>query len=113
MDTKNALAALAAIAQDSRLAVFRLLVQAGPAGMAATKIAESLAIPPSSLSFHMKELTHADLVTPRQEGRFVIYSANFDTMNALTAFLTENCCGGKACMPACETDCAATTTEAS
>jgi DNA-binding transcriptional ArsR family regulator len=113
MNTKDALAALAAIAQESRLAVFRLLVQAGPPGMAASKIAEGLNIPPSSLSFHLKELTHADLVIPRQEGRFVIYSANFDTMNGLMAFLTENCCGGNPCTPVCATGCATTTTDAS
>jgi ArsR family transcriptional regulator len=97
METKNALAALSAVAQESRLAVYRLLVQHGPAGMAATRIAEQLGIAPSSLSFHLKELTHAELVIQKQEGRFVIYSANFDTMNALLGFLTENCCGGKPC----------------
>ncbi len=97
METKNAISALAALAQDSRLAVFRLLVQAGPDGLAASKIAEQLGIPSSSLSFHLKELTHADLITPRQEGRFVIYAANFSTMNDLLAFLTDNCCGGGSC----------------
>ncbi len=97
METKQVLAALAALAQESRLAVFRLLVQVGPDGMAATKIAESLDISPSSLSFHLKELTHAGLITPRQDGRFVIYSAHFDTMNELLAFLTDNCCGGAPC----------------
>ena len=99
MKTDHALSALAALAQDSRLAVFRLLVQVGPDGMAASKIAEELGIPPSSLSFHLKELTHAALVVPRQEGRFVIYAANFETMNGLLGFLTDNCCGGKACPP--------------
>ncbi|MFI4939511.1 MAG: ArsR/SmtB family transcription factor [Burkholderiales bacterium] len=99
MNTKNALSALAALAQSSRLAVYRLLVQAGPAGLAASKIAEELSIPPSSLSFHLKELTHADLVIPRQDGRFVIYAANYETMNALLGFLTDNCCGGNPCMP--------------
>ncbi len=97
MDTKETISALAALAQESRLAVFRLLVQAGPEGMAASKIAERISATPSALSFHMKELSHAGLVTSRQDGRFVIYSANFDTMNDLIAFLTENCCGGKAC----------------
>jgi len=91
--------ALAALAQESRLATFRLLVQAGPAGLSATKIAEALGTPPSSLSFHLKELTHANLVIPRQEGRFIIYAANFDTMNQLLGFLTENCCGGNPCSP--------------
>jgi DNA-binding transcriptional ArsR family regulator len=99
MDTKPALAALAALAQESRLATFRLLVQVGPAGLPASKIAEALGVPPSSLSFHLKELTHAQLVTSRQEGRFVIYAAKFDTMNSLIGFLTENCCGGNSCSP--------------
>lgn len=106
MDTKNAISALAALAQDSRLAVFRLLVQAGPEGLAASKIGEELGIPPSSLSFHLKELTHADMVTPRPEGRFVIYAANFATMNALVAFMTENCCGGNPCSPVRKPACA-------
>ncbi|KIF80702.1 ArsR/SmtB family transcription factor [Noviherbaspirillum autotrophicum] len=110
MNTKTAISALAALAQDSRLAVFRLLVQAGPEGMAASKISESLGIPPSSLSFHLKELTHAELVIPRQEGRFVIYAANFGTMNALMSFLMENCCGGNPCSPVCTTDCATSDT---
>jgi ArsR family transcriptional regulator, arsenate/arsenite/antimonite-responsive transcriptional repressor len=99
METKNALAALTAVAQESRLAVFRLLVQAGPEGMAASKIAEHLRIAPSSLSFHLKELSHAALVTPKQEGRFVIYAANFGTMNALIGFLSDNCCNGNVCTP--------------
>ena len=108
MKTKQAISALAAVAQESRLAVFRLLVQAGPSGMAASKIAEQLGIPPSSLSFHLKELNHADLVTPKQEGRFVIYAANFETMNGLIAFLTENCCGGNPCAPICTPACSTT-----
>jgi ArsR family transcriptional regulator len=99
METPNALAALAALAQESRLAVFRLLVKTGPAGLAATRIAEELAIPASSLSFHLKELAHAGLLTSRQDGRFIIYAANFETMNALLDFLTENCCGGNPCSP--------------
>ena len=99
MDTKNALVALTAVAQESRLAVFRLLVRAGAPGMAASKIADNLGIAPSSLSFHLKELAHAGLVTQRQDGRFVIYSANFDTMNGLIAFMTENCCAGTPCGP--------------
>src|SRR6478672_5763992 len=99
METKHVLSAMSALAQESRLAVYRLLVQAGPAGMSPGKIGEQLAIPASSLSFHLKELAHANLVTPRQEGRFVIYVANFDTMNGLVGFLTENCCGGKPCAP--------------
>ncbi len=99
MENKDAVAALAALAQESRLATFRLLVQAGPSGLAASRIAEALGVPPSSLSFHLKELTHAQLIVPRQEGRFVIYAAQFDTMNALLTFLTENCCGGNPCSP--------------
>lgn len=100
METKDVLAALAAIAQESRLAIFRLLVQIGPAGMAATRIAEQLDIAPSSLSFHLKELTHAKLITSRSEGRFVIYSADVAVMNGLIGYLTENCCGGIPCGPA-------------
>jgi ArsR family transcriptional regulator len=99
METKLVVAALSALAQESRLAVFRLLVQAGPKGMAATKISEQVGVPPSSLSFHLKEMLHADLVTSRQESRFIIYSANFQTMNGLIGFLTENCCGGNPCGP--------------
>ena len=99
MDNKDAVVALAALAQEARLAAFRLLVQAGPAGLAASKIAEALGMPPSSLSFHLKELSHADLIVPRQEGRFVIYAARFERMNALLGFLTENCCGGNPCSP--------------
>ncbi|SIR25662.1 transcriptional regulator, ArsR family [Janthinobacterium sp. TND4EL3] len=92
-----AIAALAALAQESRLAVFRLLVQTGPDGMAATKIAEALAIAPSSLSFHLKELAHANLVTASKAGRSIIYAANYAGMNGLLAFLTENCCAGSPC----------------
>ena len=111
MNTKPALAALAALSQESRLAIFRSLVQAGPSGMAASKIAEQLDIPPSSLSFHLKELTHADLVTPTQDGRYIIYAANFATMNGLIAFLTENCCGGTPCVTSCSPSSACSTTE--
>lgn len=104
METKEVLTALAAIAQESRLAIFRLLVQVGPEGMAATKIAEHLDIAPSSLSFHLKELTHARLITSRSEGRFVIYAADAVVMNGLIGYLTENCCGGIPCTPAgCDT----------
>ena len=103
MQTDKVIAALAALAQESRLAVFRLLVQAGPSGIAATKISEQVGIPASSLSFHLKEMLHADLVTSRQESRFVIYSANFTTMAELIGFLTDNCCGGNPCAPVCST----------
>lgn len=99
MDTKEVLTALSAIAQESRLAIFRLLVQVGSDGMAATKIAEQLDIAPSSLSFHLKELTYARLITSRSEGRFVIYSTDVVVMNGLIGYLTENCCGGVPCAP--------------
>ncbi|MGW8391623.1 ArsR/SmtB family transcription factor [Pseudoduganella sp. HUAS MS19] len=99
MKTKSVIAALAALAQESRLKVFRLLVQTGPQGLAASKIGEQLEIAPSSLSFHLKELSNAGLIEARQDGRFIIYSANFDTMNNVLAFLTENCCGGESCSP--------------
>jgi len=97
METKQAVQALSALAQDSRLAIFRLLVQAGPAGLAAGAIGEKLDLPPATLSFHLAGLTRAGLAQSRQEGRFVIYSANYESMNTLLAFLTENCCGGKSC----------------
>lgn len=100
MDTKATISALAALAQDSRLAVFRLLMQVGPEGMAATKIGDKLGISPSSMSFHLKELALTNLIHARHEGRFVIYSANFNAMNELISFLTENCCGGNLCSPA-------------
>jgi ArsR family transcriptional regulator len=105
METKQAVAALAALAQDSRLAVFRLLVEAGPHGLAASKIAERLEIPPSSLSFHLKELTHASMVTQTKDGRSLIYAANFEAMSGLLGFLIENCCGGNPCSPVCFPDC--------
>ena len=105
METKTVVTALAALAQDSRLAVFRALVQAGPAGLAAGKISELTGIAPSSLSFHLKELSHAGLASSQQAGRFVIYSAEFGTMNDLLAFLTENCCGGNPCSPVCSPAC--------
>jgi ArsR family transcriptional regulator len=105
METRQVIAALAALAQESRLAVYRLLVERGPEGLSATRIAEQLGIATSSLSFHLKELSHADLIRPRQDGRYIFYSANFDTMNALTSFLTKNCCGGNPCMPASPADC--------
>ncbi|MES2185007.1 MAG: metalloregulator ArsR/SmtB family transcription factor [Pseudomonadota bacterium] len=106
MESKDAVTALAALAQASRLAVFRCLVQAGPEGLPAGRIAEATAIPPSSLSFHLKELAHAGLVTARQEGRFIFYAPQFTAVNALIGFLTENCCGGlpcEACPDGCDT----------
>jgi ArsR family transcriptional regulator, arsenate/arsenite/antimonite-responsive transcriptional repressor len=100
MKTTDAVTALAALAQDTRLAVYRLLVQQGPSGLAAGEIAGQLGIAPATLSFHLKELAHGGLVSSRQDGRFIFYAANFDAMNALVAFLTENCCAAD-CGPSC------------
>ncbi|MBI0326970.1 ArsR/SmtB family transcription factor [Burkholderia plantarii] len=105
MEQNLVVRALGALAHDSRLAIFRALVVAGPAGMAAGDIAQRLGIAPSSLSFHLKDLTHADLVKPRQEGRFVIYTANFEAMNGLIGFLTENCCAGAPCVASDPANC--------
>ena len=99
METIDAIKALGALAQESRLAIYRLLVQAGPEGRAAGVIGEKLGIPPATLSFHLAQLAGAGLIRPRQEGRFIYYSADFGSMNALVGFLTENCCGGNACGP--------------
>lgn len=99
METKDALSALSALAQEHRLAIFRLLVQKGPEGLAVGKIGETLGLPPATLSFHLKELSHAGLLQSRQHGRFIFYSADFQAMNAVVGFLTENCCGG---VPCCE-----------
>jgi len=99
MKTSSIVTALAALAQASRLQVFRLLVQTGEQGLSAGKIAELIGITPSALSFHLKELSHAELVHTRQVGRFVIYSANYPRMNDVMAYLTENCCGGTPCLP--------------
>ena len=108
METKQAVESLGALAQDTRLAIFRLLVQAGAAGRAAGQIGDALELPPATLSFHLAGLARAGLAQSRQEGRFVIYTANFDNMNALVAFLTENCCDGAQCGPAA---CQPTTTK--
>lgn len=97
METTQALQSLSALAQESRLAIFRLLVEAGPAGMPAGAIGEELHLPPATLSFHLAGLTRAGLARSRQEGRFVIYSADYAAMNALVGFLTENCCQGASC----------------
>lgn len=99
MEIKDALLTLGALAQETRLAIFRLLVQRGPEGLPVGKIGELLDLPPATLSFHLKELTHAGLLVATPQGRSIIYSAQFDTMNALLAFLTENCCDGQPCTP--------------
>ena len=96
MKTTAALAALAALAQDTRLAVFRLLVEAGPEGMTVGRIGEAVKTAPATLSFHLKELVRAGLIASRQESRFIWYSANYEAMNGLIAYLTENCCRGTA-----------------
>ena len=100
MEKSNAVAALAALAQDSRLDVFRLLVQAGPEGMAAGAVAAALDLAPNTLTFHFDRMRAAGLVTVRREGRSMIYAAQFDAMNALLGYLTENCCQGRECGPA-------------
>lgn len=101
MDMATAVRALAALAQESRLGVFRQLVQAGGEGVAAGVLGERLGIPPATLSFHLKELARAGLVSGRAEGRYVIYTANYSAMDGLLDFLTENCCagGGAQCAP--------------
>ena len=101
MDTKAAIGSLSALAQETRLAIFRLLVEAGTSGLAAGVIAERLGIPTSSLSFHLADLHRAGLIDQRRESRSLIYSANYRAMSALVGFLTENCCGGNpaACAP--------------
>lgn len=101
METTQAVEALAALAQSSRLQIYRLLVEAGPEGMSAGRIGQELGLPPATLSFHLAQLTRAGLARSRQESRFVIYRADFDNMNALVGYLTENCCGGRSCAPAC------------
>lgn len=88
--------ALAALAQPTRLAIYRLLVTAGPEGMAAGQLAEKLKVAPATMSFHFKTLSYADLIESRQDGRFIYYAANFDVMNGMVDYLTENCCGGNA-----------------
>jgi ArsR family transcriptional regulator len=104
MEKTDAVAALAALAQDNRLDVFRLLVRAGPEGLPAGQVAEALDLAPNTLTFHFDRLRVAGLVTVRREGRSMIYAARFATMNALLGFLTENCCQGAAatCAPACK-----------
>jgi DNA-binding transcriptional ArsR family regulator len=94
METNSAILALAALAQESRLEVFRLLVQAGPQGLPAGEVADRLGLPPNTLTFHFDRLRHANLIGVKREGRSMIYAARFDTMNAVLGYLTENCCAG-------------------
>ena len=102
MKTSNVLVALAALAQETRLAIYRLLVEHAPEGLPAGQIAERLGIPPASLSFHFKELTRAGLIVARPEGRFVWYRADLDAMNGVVGYLSENCCRSSAvCDPKC------------
>lgn len=102
MNSRDAVSSLAALAQESRLAIYRLLVEAGPTGLAVGEIGASVRIAPATLSFHLKALLHARLILSRQEGRYIYYSANYDAMNGLLGFLTENCCASD-----CGTSCAA------
>jgi len=104
VQSSQVIEALAALAHETRLAVYRMLVERGPDGLAAGVIAERLAIPPSSLTFHVQHLHRAGLVTQRRLSRQLIYAADFAAMNGLVAFLTENCCGrgAGACLPLCE-----------
>ena len=99
MEMIQAVDALSALAQETRLKVYRLLVEAGPEGLSAGRIGEGLQLPPATLSFHLAHLARAGLARSRQDGRFVIYSADFQTMHALVGYLTENCCGGQPCAP--------------
>jgi DNA-binding transcriptional ArsR family regulator len=99
MKSTQAVKALAALAQESRLAIFRLLVARGPEGLSAGVIGEQLGIAPATLSFHFKELANAGLVAARTQGRFVIYSTDFRKISELLGFLTDNCCGGNSCTP--------------
>lgn len=104
MEKTEALAALAALAQESRLDIYRLLVQAGPEGRPAGQIGEQLGLPSATLAFHLKELKHAGLVSCTRNGRSLIYAAQYPVMNALLGYLTENCCGRPtdACQPFCD-----------
>ena len=101
MQTTEVIKALAALAQETRLAIFRMLVQAGPEGLPAGEIAGRLGLAAPAASFHLAQLSHAGLARSRSQGRYVIYSADFEQMAGLVGFLTENCCGGVSCMPAC------------
>jgi ArsR family transcriptional regulator, arsenate/arsenite/antimonite-responsive transcriptional repressor len=99
MEFLTATRALASLAHETRLGIFRLLVQAGNAGLSVGQINQTVQVAPATLSFHLKELAHAGLITSRQESRFVYYRADYDAMNALLAYLTKNCCQGETCSP--------------
>ena len=101
MKSLDAVNRLYALAQESRLAIFRLLVQKGVDGLSAGDIAERLKLVPATLSFHLKELSNAGLLTSRQEGRFIYYAPDFAAINGLVGYLTENCCGGQSCDVVC------------
>lgn len=107
MDSATAVAALAALAHEYRLQAFRLLVQAGPAGLTPGSLATEIGISPASMSFHVKDLFRAGLIRQRHEGRQIFYSVRFEAMNDLIGYLMENCCGGNPCTPAGTTACAA------
>ncbi|MBK9018833.1 MAG: winged helix-turn-helix transcriptional regulator [Sulfuritalea sp.] len=107
METTEAVDKLAALSQETRLRIFRLLVEQGPQGLYAGAISEALALPPATLSFHVAHLVRAGLVSSRQEGRFIFYAAGFAAMDDLIAYLTDNCCQGGQCLP--KTTAAATT----
>jgi DNA-binding transcriptional ArsR family regulator len=113
MDTDHIIAALGALAQENRLAVFRLLVETGPEGLPAGVIADRLGIPASSLSFHLAQLTRAGLIQQRRASRSLIYSADFAAMNGLVGYLTENCCGGSRAADCADAGCAPKTIEGS
>lgn len=97
METKAAIIRLAALAHDTRLGLFRRLVEVGPAGLTPGELAAAFGLAPATLSFHLKELSHAGLLSAEQEGRFIRYRADFSAMNELLGFLTDNCCGGTPC----------------
>jgi DNA-binding transcriptional ArsR family regulator len=100
MEIKSAVTALAALAQETRLSSFRLLVEAGPEGQCAGDIGARLKVPAATLSFHLAQLANAGLVQARQQSRYIFYSADFEAMNGIVGFLSENCCGGRPCPPA-------------
>ena len=106
MEIKEAVAGLAALAQETRLSIYRVLVEAGPGGVAAGSLAQQLEVPPATLSFHLKELARADLVTARHEKQFVFYAVDYERMAELMTFLTQNCCKGmpQGCLSVVETE---------